>query len=156
MVPALRGSVRPLKTGGLRRARRRGISALSTGAARTWENELGLFILIIVSVVVAQTWHDWRKSSKDWILPEWARGVALGGVLAISLAAATSFASAWIQDPATQWSDALESSVFWPQVGLVAVAGTVIFLMARKRRLPWMLLLAGLVLGAFWIGIAIG
>jgi hypothetical protein len=117
---------------------------------------LGLFVLIIVGVVVAQTWRDWRQNSKNWVLPEWARGVALGGVLAVSLAAVSSFATAWMQDPATQWGDTLQSRVFWPQAGLVAIAGAVIFFMVRKRRLPWMVLLAGMVLAAFWIGMALG
>lgn len=117
---------------------------------------MGLFVLIIVGVVVAQTWHDWKKNSKDWVLPEWAKGIALGGVLAISIAAITSFASGWMQDPASQLGGVLESHTFWPQVGLVAISATVILLMARKRRLPWMLLLAGMVLAAFWVGMVLG
>jgi hypothetical protein len=117
---------------------------------------LALVVLLIVSVVVGQTWHDWRKSSRDWVLPDWAKGVALGGVLAVSLAAASAFASAWLQDPGSEWGSAFESRVFWPQVGLVVFAVAVVFLMARKRSLPWMLLIGGLVLCAFWIGMALG
>jgi hypothetical protein len=117
---------------------------------------LGLFVLIIVGVVVAQTWYDWRKNSKDWVLPDWARGLALGGIVAVSIAAVTSFATAWIADPVSQMGGVIASRVFWPQAGLVLISGTVIFLMARKRRLPWLLLLAGMVLAAFWVGMALG
>jgi hypothetical protein len=117
---------------------------------------LGLFVLIIVGVVVAQTWYDWRLSSKDLVLPEWAKGVALGSVLAVSMAAATSYAIGWMQDSAAQAADPAASHLLWPQLGLVAISGTVIFLMTRKRRLPWMLLLAGMILAAFWVGMYFG
>ncbi len=117
---------------------------------------MGLFVLIIIAVVVAQTWHDWRKHNKDLVLPEWAKGLALGGVLAISIAGLASFASAWIQDPRSQLGGMLESHELWPQVGLVAISAAVILLMARKRRLPWMLLLAGMILAAFWVGSVFG
>jgi hypothetical protein len=117
---------------------------------------LGLFVLIIVGIVVAQTWYDWRRNSKDWVLPDWARGLALGGVAAISIAAVTSFATAWISDPVSQLGGVIASRGFWPQAGLVLISGSVIYLMARKRRLPWLLLLAGMVLAAFWVGMALG
>jgi len=117
---------------------------------------LGLFVLIIIAVVVAQTWHDWRKNSKDLVVPEWAKGLALGGVLAVSIAGLASFASAWMQDPMSQLGGILESHEIWPQIGLVAISATVILLMALKRRLPWMLLLAGMILAAFWVGAAFG
>lgn len=117
---------------------------------------MGLFVLIIIAVVVAQTWHDWRKNSKDLVVPEWTKGLALGGVLAVSIAGLASFASAWMQDPMSQLGGILESHEIWPQIGLVAISATVILLMARKRRLPWMLLLAGMILAAFWVGAAFG
>jgi hypothetical protein len=113
---------------------------------------LGLFVLIIVGIVVAQTWYDWRKNNKDLVLPEWAKGVALGGVLAVCLAAITSYATGWMQDSATQSAASDASRVFWPQVALVAISGGVIFLMTRKKRLNWLLLLTGMILAAFCVG----
>jgi hypothetical protein len=118
---------------------------------------LALFVLIIVAVVVFQTWKDWKLLSKGWVIPDWVRGVALGGVLAASIAALCSYATAWIEDPASSFGDSAASShVFWPEVALVAISGAVIFLMARKKRLPWMILLAGMVLAAFWVGMTLG
>lgn len=117
---------------------------------------MGLLVLVIIGIVVAQTWYDWRKNSKDWVLPEWVRGVALGGVLAVSTAGLSSFAAGWIGEPHAQLGGMLTSHTLWPQVGLVAVSATVILLMARQRRLPWLLLLAGMVLAAFWIGTVLG
>jgi hypothetical protein len=118
---------------------------------------LALFVLIIVAIVVFQTWKDWKLLSKNWVIPDWLRGVALGGVLAISIAAMSSYATAWIEDPAARFGDnAISSRVFWPQLALVAISGTVILLMTRKKRLPWMILLAGMVLAAFWVGAVLG
>ncbi len=128
------------------------MAGLATQSSRTWEKHLGFFVLIIIAVVVAQTWHDWRKSSKDLVLPEWAKGLALGGVLAISTAGLASFASTWMQDPTNQLGGILESHQFWPEAGLVAISAAVILLMARERRLPWMLLLAGMLVAAFCVG----
>lgn len=117
---------------------------------------MGFFVLFIVGIVVAQTWHDWKKNSKDWSLPEWARGLAIGGVIAVSIAAVSSFAMGWMTDSAGQLGNYLNSNMFWPQAGLVVISAAVILLMARKRRLPWMILLAGMVLAAFWVGIVLG
>ena len=54
---------------------------------------MALFVLIVVGLVVAQTWFDWRDAKRDWIVPEWAKGMALAGVVAASLTAAASYAS---------------------------------------------------------------
>src|SRR5450755_3181810 len=79
----------------------------SIAAARTWEVRVALFVLILVGVVVAQTWVDWRDTRKKWIVPNWAKGTALAGVIAVSLAAIASFASVWIQDSADQSAPAI-------------------------------------------------
>ena len=117
---------------------------------------LGFFALFIVGVVIAATWHDWKTNSKDWVLPEWMRGVAVGGVIAVTIAAVSSFAMGWITDPASQVGNLLDSRALWPEVGLVAISATTILVMARKQRLRWMILLIGMVLAAFWVGIIAG
>jgi nicotinamide riboside transporter PnuC len=117
---------------------------------------VALFVLIIVGIVVAQTWYDWRKNKKNGVLPDWAKGVALGGVLSVSLAAMASFASAWMQDPGSPWGNAIQSHLFWPEAGLFLVAVSAVLLMTRKKRLPWLLLLAGVILAALWVGMSIG
>lgn len=125
-------------------------------SARTWERNLGLFVLIIVGLVVAQTWYDWRKNSKELALPEWAKGVALGGVLAICLAALTSYAIGWMQESAMQSASPTASWRLWPELALLAVSGSAIFLMTRKRRWHWLMLLVGMVFAAFCIGMYFG
>ena len=52
---------------------------------------MALFVLMVAALVVAQTWLDWRDAKKDWVVPEWAKGLALAGAVAASLTAAPSF-----------------------------------------------------------------
>jgi hypothetical protein len=116
---------------------------------------VALFVLIVVGVVVAGTWLDWRDTKKSWIAPDWAKGAALAGVIAVSLAAATSFASVWIQGPVSQWAAEFGSRLFWPELlFLLSMMGIIIF-SVRKKRLRLLLLLAGVILGAFWLGMSL-
>lgn len=116
---------------------------------------MALFVIVIVGIIVAQTWLDWRDARKDWVLPEWAKGVALAGLVAVSLTAVTSFASFWIQESAGQWAGGTGSSVFWPQLGFLLCAMGIIIATLRKKRLRLMLLLTGLLTVAFLIGITL-
>ena len=77
---------------------------------------MALFVLILVGVVVAQTWFDWRDAKKTWVIPEWAKGMALGGLIAVSLAATTSVATVWLGDDAGQLSNGFSSRLFWPEL----------------------------------------
>jgi hypothetical protein len=116
---------------------------------------LALFVLMVVGLVVAQTWLDWRDTKKGWVVPDWAKGTALAGVLAVSLTAATSFASAWIQDPANQTDSDFSISHLWPEIAfLFCVLGIIVFTV-RKKRPRLMLLLTGVVVAAFWIGLSL-
>jgi uncharacterized membrane protein (Fun14 family) len=114
---------------------------------------VALFVLILVGLVVALTWADWRETRKDWIIPEWAKGMALAGVVAASLTAATSFASVWIQDDAGQWTGGFGSRFFWLELAfLLGVLGFIV-IAARKKRLRLMLVVTGVfAAAAFWLG----
>ncbi len=116
---------------------------------------MALFVVMIVGVVVALTWVDWRDARKDWVLPEWAKGMALAGVVAASLTAATSFASFWLEDPAGQWAGRLGSRLFWPELGFVLCAMGIIIASVRKKRMRLMLVLTGLLTAAFWLGMSL-
>jgi len=113
---------------------------------------VALFVLLLVGIVVAQTWADWRDARKKLVIPDWAKGTALAGILATSLAAVASFASVWIQDSATQSGSALPSKLFWPEFAFLLCMMGVVIVSLRKKRLRLMLLLAALVVGAFWLG----
>jgi len=114
---------------------------------------VALFVLILVGVVVVQTWLDWRDTLKTWVFPNWAKGTALAGVLAASLAAITSFASVLIQEPASQSAPETVSKLFWPELAFLVCMMGVIVVSVRKKRMRLMLLLVAMVFGAFWLGV---
>jgi hypothetical protein len=116
---------------------------------------VALFVLVVAALVVAQTWLDWRDTRKDWVVPEWAKGLALAGCVAALLTAATSFASFWIQDPTNASNSTFNSAMFWPELGFLLCANAVIIVAVRKKRLRLMLLLTGILTAAFWIGLTI-
>jgi hypothetical protein len=115
---------------------------------------VALFVLILVGLVVALTWTDWRDARKDRMMPEWAKGMALAGAVAVSLTAATSFASVWLQDDAGQWTGGFGSRFFWLEsLFLLGVLGLIVAA-ARKKRLRLMLAVTGIfAAAAFWLGV---
>jgi hypothetical protein len=116
---------------------------------------VALFVLLIVGVVVAQTWMDWRDARKDWVVPEWAKGAALAGVVAITLTEATSFASVWLRDSAGQWSGGISWPLFWPEAGFLLCTMGIIVASVRKKKIKLMLVLTGILTAAFWLGMTL-
>lgn len=112
---------------------------------------MALFVLVVVGIVVAQTWLDWRDTRKDSPLPSWAKGTAMASVVAISLASAASYASVWIEGSA-QSAPSSAPRLFWPELGFLLCALGIVILTARKKRMRWMFLLTGIVVAAFWLG----
>lgn len=117
---------------------------------------MALFVLIMVGLVVAQTWLDWRDSNRAWVVPNWAKGMALGGVIAASLAAATSLASVWLRDEGGQWTGGFGSRTFFLEAGfLLAMMGVIVFA-ARKNWIRMvLLLLACMLVAAIFLGMAL-
>jgi len=114
-----------------------------------------LFVLVIVGIVVAQTWLDWRDARKDWMLPEWAKGMALAGAVVAMLTAATSFASFWLEGASGTSGDGFGSGFFWPELGFLLCAMAVIIFAVRKKRLRVLLVLTVLLIAAFWLGMTL-
>lgn len=116
---------------------------------------MALLVLIVVGVVVAQTWVDWRDSNKGWVVPDWAKGMALGGIVGVLLAAAASFASVWLRDPAAQWTGGAGSRTFWLELGfLLSVMGIIVFA-ARRKRLRLIFLVACVLAVITWFGMSL-
>ncbi len=113
---------------------------------------MALFVLVVVGLVVAQTWFDWRDAKKDWAVPEWAKGTALAAAVAASLTAVASFASFWLQDSAAASTGPFNSHMFWPELGFLLCAMGAIIIAIRKKHLRLMLILTGVLTAAFWIG----
>ncbi len=115
---------------------------------------MALFVLAIVALVVAQTWMDWRDTNRKWVVPDWAKGMALAGVIAASLTGAASYASYWICDSASSINDPFSPAVFWPELAFAAFAMAVIVYGIRTKRVKLMLILTGVLTVAFWMGMA--
>jgi hypothetical protein len=115
---------------------------------------VALFVLVVVGIVVAQTWLDWRETRKNSPLPSWAKGMAMASVLAISLASAASYASVWIEGSG-QSTASTGSQFFWPELGVLLCALGIVILTARQKRIRWMFILTGIVVAAFWLGLTL-
>ncbi|HXO87128.1 MAG TPA: hypothetical protein VN885_00670 [Candidatus Acidoferrales bacterium] len=116
---------------------------------------MALFVLLLVGVVVAQTWFDWRDTNKARVVPEWAKGMALGGLIAVPLAAAAAVFSIWIREDPAIAAGAFGSHISWPAIAFLLFAMTILVLAVRKKGLRFMLLLAGVVVAAFWLGLSL-
>jgi len=116
---------------------------------------VALFVVVMIAIVVAQTWFDWRDARKNWVLPDWAKGMALAGLVAVSLTAATAFASYWIQESAGQTASGFGLRSFWPQLGFLLCGMGIIVGTLRKKRLRLMVILTGLLTIAFWLGLTL-
>jgi hypothetical protein len=116
---------------------------------------MALFIIIIVAVVIVQTWLDWRDDDRRSALPAWASSFALSGVLVASLAAVTSLASIFYRDTVGQIAKGLNSPMFWPELGMLLCGLGVTVAAVRKKRVRVLLLLGGLLMAAFWLSLAL-
>lgn len=113
---------------------------------------MALFVLILVGIVVTQTWFDWRNAKKGWSVPDWGKGIALGGLAAVSLAASSAFASVWIGEEAGDLTGGFGSPRFW--LGLIcslAMLGILVYGI-RKKRLRLTMLLGGALIAAIVLG----
>lgn len=112
---------------------------------------MALFVLLIVGIVVVQTWIDWRDTHRQVLIPEWAKGAALASVLAVGLALATSYASAWI-DGTVHFAADTDARALWPQIGFLLATIALGAAAVRNKRFRWIFVAAGIVLGALWVG----
>lgn len=110
---------------------------------------VALFVLLVVGIIVALTWVDFREINKDWALPDWAKGTALAGVVAALLTGAASFASFWLQDAGRSSGDSFVPAPFWPELGFVLCVMAVMIAAMRKNRLRVMILFVGLLSAVF-------
>lgn len=116
---------------------------------------MALFVLILVGIVVAQTWFDWGDTKRGWVVPDWGKGVALGGLIAVSLAASSSFASVWMREEASDWTGGFGSSRFWLEAGCsLAMLGILVYGI-RKKRPRLMVLLGCVLITAMVLGMAL-
>ena len=116
---------------------------------------MGLLVLTLVAIVVAETWFDWRDAKRSRPIPEWGKGVALGGLAAVSIAASSAFASVWIRDEAGDWTGGFGAPRFWLEIAFALAMLGVIVYGIRKRRLRLMFLVSCALIVVFALGMAL-
>jgi len=112
-----------------------------------------LFVLLLVGIIVTQTWLDWRDTRRGSALPDWAKGVALASVVAITFASAATYATVWIEGEHSNVSAG--SQFVWPELGFLLCAMGIIVAAVRKKRMRWIFVLGGIVVAAFWAGMTL-
>lgn len=115
---------------------------------------MAVFALLVVILVVAQTWLDWREGRSRVRLPDWAKGIGLASVLAASLTAAASFLSSYYEESATG-QGAGTSSWLWLEIGFLLCGMGIIVASARSKRIRMLLILSGILTVVLWIGLAL-
>jgi len=115
---------------------------------------VALFVVMIVAVVVGQTWLDWRDAGRRWMLPEWASGLALAALLAAPLTATASFASLWYQETLGLTGSGI-GAWFWFEAGFVLCAMGIVIAAARKKRLRTLLVISAILTVALWFGLSL-
>ncbi|HEY6903915.1 MAG TPA: hypothetical protein VI216_06380 [Candidatus Acidoferrales bacterium] len=116
---------------------------------------MALLVLILVAIVVIQTWFDWGDAKKGWAVPDWGKGIALGGLIAVSLAASSAFASVWIGEEAGDWTGGFGSARFWLElIFSLAMLGILVYGI-RKKRLRLMMLLGCALITAMVLGMVL-
>lgn len=116
---------------------------------------MALLVLILVAIVVIQAWFDWGDAKKGWSVPDWAKGIALGGLIAVSLAASSAFASVWIGEEAGDWTGGFGSPRFWLElICSLAMLGILVYGI-RKKRLRLMMLLGCALITAMVLGMVL-
>lgn len=123
-------------------------------SAGRWPGDrVALFLVAIVGLVVGQTWLEWRDTRRQVILPDWARGLGLAGLLAAPLAAGTSFASALCEDTLGQAGRGIEAWV-WLELGFLLSALGIITAAVHRKRLRMLIILSCILTAAFWFTLA--
>lgn len=116
---------------------------------------VALFIVVLVALVIGQTWWDWRDVRRQSKLPEWASGMALAAIVAAALAAATSFSSVVYQSTVGEFQRSFASGFFWPELGFLLCGMGLIVAAVSKKNARALLLLAAILTFTVWLGIAL-
>jgi len=113
---------------------------------------VALLVLLVVAMIVGQTWMDWRETRRDRTVPEWASGLAIAALVATPLTASASFASIWYQDSLGLNGTGI-GAWFWFEAGFALCAMGIIVAATRKKRLRTLVILSGVLTVALWISL---
>ncbi len=114
---------------------------------------MALLVLMVVGLIVTQTWMDWSRSHRGWAVPEWASGVAIAALISAPLTASACFASIWYQDSLGLNGTGI-GAWFWFEAGFALCAMGIIVAATRKKRLRTLFILSGVLTVALWFSLS--
>jgi hypothetical protein len=116
---------------------------------------MALFAVLIVGMVLAQSWCDWRDTHHRSALPRWGGGLALGGFIAGAFSAAIPLAiSLFGQKSAGELTGRSGSGLFWLQLVFVLAAMSIVVFAVRRKRPRILVALAFLLLIVLCVSLA--
>jgi hypothetical protein len=96
---------------------------------------MALFALLIVGIVLAQTWLDWRDAHRRFVWPRWAGAVALGSFVTAAFCAAVPLTiSLFGQKNAGEPAESFGSGLLWLQLAFVLAAMSIVVFAVRRKR----------------------
>ena len=116
---------------------------------------MALFVVLIVALVIGQTWWDWRDAKRGPALPHWIGGLALAGLLAATLSGGTSMGSVLYQHTVGELQTGLGSGAFWAEAAFLLCGLGVIVAAVRKKSVRTLLLVAAVLSFAVWLGVTL-
>ncbi|MFZ0038558.1 MAG: hypothetical protein WAK91_14105 [Candidatus Acidiferrales bacterium] len=114
---------------------------------------MALLVLLVVAMIVGQTWMDWHETRRQRAIPEWVSGLALAALVATPLTAGASFASMWYQDSLGLNGSGI-GAWFWFEAGFALCAMGIIIAATRKKRLRTLIILSSVLTVALWFSLS--
>lgn len=116
---------------------------------------MALFVVLIVALVVGQTLWDWRDTKRGSAPPYWVGGLALAGLLAATLSGANSMGSVLYEHTVGELQAGSGAGMFWAEAAFLFCGLGVIVVALHKKSARTLLLVAGVLSFALWLGISL-
>lgn len=116
---------------------------------------MALFVVLIVALVIGQTLWDWRDARRGPAPPYWIGGLAIAGLLAATLSGANSMGSVLYEHTVGELQAGSGAGMFWAEAAFLFCGLGVIVVAVRKKSARSLLLVAGVLSFALWLGISL-
>ncbi len=116
---------------------------------------MALFVVLIVALVIGQTFWDWRDTKRGPAPPYWVGGLALAGLLAATLSGANSMGSVLYEHTVGELQSGSGGGMFWAEAAFLLCGLGVIVAAVRKKSVRTLLLVASVLSFALWLGFSL-
>ncbi|HEV2615650.1 MAG TPA: hypothetical protein VGU63_03460 [Candidatus Acidoferrales bacterium] len=116
---------------------------------------MALFVTLIVALVIGQTLWDWRDAKRGPSAPRWLGALALTSLLAATLFGTNSMGSVLYQRTVGELNTGLGAGSFWAEAVFLFCGLGVIVAAVRKKSVRSLLLVAGVLSFALWLGVTL-